>query len=265
MARTRTPAAGRAGKAGRPREDRPAWRPVAERPRPAPPAAPVDKGRKRPFDIDEVIARVRRAVADRPKAVLFELAERGYGSPFEILVACLITIRTLEEVSLPTSLRLFGVARSPEEVAKLTPAKIDDLIRTCTFHEPKSRTIHAIAGRIVKEFDGNLPCDFDALTSFSGVGPKCANLVLGVACAQAGGIPVDIHVHRVTNRWGYIVAAAPEKTMQQLEAKLPRRYWVEINKLLVAFGKYVCTGKLPKCSTCPVLEYCRQVGVTAYR
>jgi endonuclease-3 len=225
----------------------------------------VDRGRKKPFAVDEVIARVRKAVADKPKAVLFELAERGYGSPFEILVACVITIRTLEEVSLPTSLRLFDVARTPEEVAKLTPARIDELIHACTFHEPKSRTIHAIARRVVSEFDGRLPCDFDTLTSFSGVGPKCANLTLGIACDRPGGIPVDIHVHRVTNRWGIIAAGTPERSMAALEATLPKRYWVEINKLLVPFGKYVCTGKLPKCSGCPVLEYCRQVGVTTHR
>ena len=226
---------------------------------------PAGRGRKKPFDVDEVIARVRKAVADRPKAVLFELAERGYGSRFEILVACVITIRTLEEVSLPTSLRLFEVARTPEQVAKLPPAKIDELIHACTFHEPKSRTIHAIARRIVDEFGGNLPCDFDTLTSFSGVGPKCANLTLGIACDRPGGIPVDVHVHRVTNRWGIISASTPEKSMGALEATLPKRYWVEINKLLVPFGKYVCAGKLPKCSECPVLQYCRQVGVTTHR
>ena len=212
-----------------------------------------------------MIARVRRAVANEPKAVLFELAERGYGSPFEILVACIITIRTLEEVSLPTALRLFEVARTPTQVASLTEDQIDGLIRTCTFHGPKSRTIHDIATRVVNDFGGRLPCDFDTLTSFPGVGPKCANLVLGIACERPGGIPVDIHVHRVTNRWGYVNAAAPEKTMAALEAKLPKRYWVEINKLMVPFGKTVCTGKLPKCSTCPVLAYCRQVGVTAHR
>ena len=227
-------------------------------------AAPV-RARTRPFDIDEVVARVRAAVADRPKAVLFELAERGYGSPFEILVACVITIRTLEEVSLPTALRLFEVARTPAEMAKLTPGRIDELIHACTFHGPKSRTIHAIARRVVKEFGGELPCDFDTLTGFAGVGPKCANLVLGVACDRPGGIPVDVHVHRVTNRWGYISATTPEKSMAALEAKLPRKYWVEINKLMVPFGKFVCTGKLPKCSTCPVLEFCRQVGVTSHR
>src|SRR4051812_44866496 len=99
-------------------------------PRPAP--TPTDRGRKRPFEVDEVIRRIRREVADKPKAVLFELAERGYGSPFEILIACIITIRTLEEVSLPTSLRLLDVARTPREMARLTPARIDELIRTCT-------------------------------------------------------------------------------------------------------------------------------------
>jgi endonuclease-3 len=224
---------------------------ISERPRraaPTAPPAPVDRGRKKPFDVDEVIARVRRAVADKPKAVLFELAERGYGSPFEILVACVITIRTLEEVSLPTSLRLFEVARTPQKVARLTPARIDELIHACTFHEPKSRTIHAIARRIVDEFGGQLPCDFETLTGFSGVGPKCANLTLGIARDRPGGIPVDIHVHRVTNRWGIIDATTPEKSMVALEATLPKRYWVEINKLLVPFGKYVCTEKLPKCS-----------------
>jgi endonuclease-3 len=225
----------------------------------------VERGPKRPFDIDEMMARVRAAVADRPKAVLFELAERGYDSPFEILVACIITIRTLEEVSMPTSLRLLEVARTPAEVARLTPAAIDQLIHACTFHEPKSRTIHAIARRVVREFGGDLPCDFETLTSFSGVGPKCANLALGIACDQPGGIPVDIHVHRVTNRWGYVEANTPEKTMAALEGKLPKRYWVEINKRMVPFGKFVCTGKLPKCSTCPVLEFCRQVGVTSHR
>jgi endonuclease-3 len=209
--------------------------------------------------------RIRRALADKPRAVLFELAERGFGSLFEVLAACIISIRTLEEVSLPTSMRLLEVARTPQAMARLTPARIDELIRTCTFHEPKSRTIHGIATRVVSEFGGELPCTFEGLTGFAGVGPKCANLVLGIACDRPGGIPVDIHVHRVTNRWGYVQANTPEKSMAALEATLPRRYWLEITRLLVPFGKYVCTGTLPKCSTCPVLEFCRQVGVTSHR
>jgi endonuclease-3 len=220
---------------------------------------------KKPFDIDEVMARVRQAVKHYPKPVLFELAERGYGSPFQILVACVITIRTFEEVSLPTALKLFEAADTPDAMARLGPERIDALIHACTFHEPKSRTIHAIAERVTKDFGGELPCDFQTLTSFPGVGPKCANLVLGIACKQPTGIPVDIHVHRVTNRWSLVRASTPEKTMAALEAKLPRRYWLEINELLVPFGKHICTGKLPRCSHCLVLEYCRQVGVTVHR
>lgn len=232
---------------------------------PAKSVKPVRRTVKKPFDIDEMMRRVREAVRDYPKAVLFELAERGHGSPFEILVACVITIRTLEEVSLPAALKLFATASTPEAVAALGPERIDGLIRTCTFHRPKSRTIHAIALRTAEAFGGKLPCDFDGLTSFAGVGPKCANLVMGIGCGNPTGIPVDIHVHRVVNRWGYVHAATPEKTMAELENVLPRRYWLEINKLMVPFGKHVCQGKLPRCSTCPVLEYCRQIGVTAHR
>ena len=102
------------------------------------------------------------------------------------------------------------------------------------------------------------------MLSFSGVGPKCANLVLGIACGQSH-IGVDIHVHRVTNRWGYVRANSPEVTMLELQQILPAQYRVEINRLLVPFGKHICTGTLPKCSTCPVLAYCRQVGVGAHR
>ena len=102
------------------------------------------------------------------------------------------------------------------------------------------------------------------LTSFHGVGPKCANLALGIGCG-ATRIGVDVHVWRVTNRWGYVAAATPAQTMVALERKLPKQHWVEINRLLVPFGKHVCTGRLPKCSTCPVLDMCKQIGVTSHR
>jgi endonuclease-3 len=220
--------------------------------------------RKRPFDIDVALRRVAEAVKPFAKAALFELADEGFSSPFEQLVACMISIRTFDEVTLPTARRLFAVARTPAEVSRLSVAEIDRLIGTCTFHEPKAKQIHEIAKAVVSRHGGELPCDLDTLLSFRGVGPKCAHLVLGIACGQAR-IGVDIHVHRVTNRWGYVAAPTSEKTTAALEAVLPRRYWVEINRLLVPFGKHVCTGRLPRCSTCPVLEMCRQVGVTQHR
>jgi endonuclease-3 len=219
---------------------------------------------KRPFDVELAMDRIREAVRPFARAALFELADDGYRSVFEQLVACIISIRTRDEASLPLARRLFAQARTPAQVVALGPEGIDALIRDAAFHEAKARQIHAIARRAVDEFGGALPCDFAVLTSFAGVGPKCANLALGIACGQAR-IGVDIHVHRVTNRWGYVQSKTPEQTMLALEASLPRRYWVEINRLLVPFGKHICTGTLPRCSTCPVLDMCRQRGVGAHR
>src|SRR3989304_2663551 len=182
---------------------------------------------KKSFDIDLAINHIRTAVEPLPKAALFELYAEGYTSPFELLAACIISIRTFDEVMLPTARRLFARARTPEAVRRLTLAELREGIPGSPFY-----------------------------------GPKGANLVLGVACGQAR-IGVDIHVHRITNRWGYVKASTPEKTMVALEAKLPEPYWVEINRLLVPFGKHICTGQRPRCSTCPGVEMCQQIGVTA--
>jgi endonuclease-3 len=216
------------------------------------------------FDIDIVMQQIEEAVRPFPKAALFELAEQGYTSPFEQLVACMISIRTRDEVTLPTARRLFERARTPEAMLRLTPEEIDGLIGSATFHEPKSRQIHAISRKVVEQYAGEMPCESEVLQSFAGVGPKCANLVLAIACGKPR-VSADIHVHRVTNRWGYVQTKTPEATMEALEQRLPRRYWVDINRLLVPFGKHICTGKLPHCSTCPVLEWCDQVGVTSHR
>jgi endonuclease-3 len=224
----------------------------------------TQSGRKLPFDIDAVVRRIRKEVAQYADAAMFDLRSHGYSTIFQQLVACIISIRTRDEVSLPVSIALLERAPTPEKMAKLTERQIDALISRSTFHESKARDIKAIAQRVIAEFDGELPADFDVLTSFRGVGPKCANLALGIAASQKR-ISVDVHVARVAARWGYVRGASPDAVRRQLEEKLPARYWIEINRLLVPFGKHVCTGRLPRCSTCPVLEYCRQVGVTAHR
>jgi endonuclease-3 len=226
--------------------------------------APIVDAAKEPFDIDVVLRRIAQAIEPFKPAAMFALADEGFDSLFEQLVACLISIRTLDEVSLPAAQRLFAVARTPREIGRLSVREIDGLIHPATFHGPKARTIHDLASKVVEEFGGTPPCDAAALQAFRGVGPKCAHLALGIACHQAF-ISVDIHVHRVTNRWGYVQANTPEKTMLALQGVLPRRHWGEINRLLVPFGKHICTRLDPKCSTCPVLKMCRQVGVNRHR
>jgi endonuclease III len=195
---------------------------------------------------------------------MFALAEEGHASLFEQLVACILSIRTFDEVSLLAARRLLGEAREPGALARLPVRRIDRIIGDVSFHRAKAVQIRAIAQRTISDYGGELPCDAAVLRSFKGVGPKCAHLALGIACGERR-ISVDVHVHRVTNRWGYVRTRSPEETMAALEQRLPPRHWIEINALLVPFGKHICTGRLPKCSTCPVLDMCAQVGVTAHR
>ncbi len=215
---------------------------------------------KVPFDIDQAMEHLRKAVRPYPPAALFQLADEGFSSAFEQLLACIISIRTLDETTLESAHRLFARARTPAEVHALKATEIDGLIHPSTFHDAKARQMAAIARIVEEKHGGNLPCDFEVLTSFAGVGPKCANLVLGIAC-KVPRVSVDVHVHRITNRWGYVQSTSPEQTMVVLEEKLPKKYWIEINRLLVPFGKHVCTGTRPHCSTCLLLELCEQVGI----
>ena len=218
---------------------------------------------KEPFDIDEVFRRLRLVCRDLPKAAMFELRDRGYASPFELLVAAVISTRTRDETTVRVAAALFAQARTPQEVLDLPETALREALASATFADAKARSIPALSAILVERYGGQVPADAAELREFPGVGPKVANLVSGVAFGKPA-IAVDIHVHRVANRWGYVCAPTPEKTEQQLREALPERYWVEINERLVPFGKFVCTGPRPKCSNCLLLAQCRQVGVTTH-
>lgn len=219
---------------------------------------------KEPFDIDEMFRILRKAVAGFPKAAMFDLRDRGYHTPFEQLVGALISARTRDETTTAVCLRLFERARAPEQMMALSEAELTRLLHGASFPEPKARDLIALSRQIVEEFGGVVPDTMEGLLRFRGVGPKIAALTLAVGFDRPA-IAVDIHVHRVTNRWGYVAADTPEKTMSALAVRLPEIYWVEINERLVPFGKHVCTGVRPKCSTCPLLSRCHQVGVADHR
>lgn len=212
------------------------------------------------FNIDEALKRIEHLSADLPMAAMFELAEDGYDSVFHQLVGCILSIRTRDEVSLPTARKLFERASDPAAVASLSEEELAGIISSSSFHERKTRQIQAIAEAAVNEHDGELPCDEETLLAFNGVGPKCANLTLGIACGLPR-ISVDIHVHRVTNRWGYVDTNTPEQTLRALEEKLPEEHAIDLNRLVMPFGKQICTGRSPNCSTCVLLDMCPQIGV----
>jgi endonuclease-3 len=219
---------------------------------------------KEPFDIDEAFRRLREAVAGLPKAAMFDLRDRGFSSPFEQLVGSLISARTRDETTTAVCLRLFARARTPRALLDLGRDELTRLLAGASFPEAKARDLLVIARQLVEEFHGEVPDTMEGLQRFRGVGPKIAALTLAVGFGRPA-IAVDVHVHRVTNRWGYVATVTPEATMAALAQILPERYWVEINERLVPFGKHVCTGTGPRCSTCPLLSMCRQVGVTTHR
>jgi len=219
---------------------------------------------KKQFDLGTVLTRIETAIAGYPKAAMFDLYERGFTTLFEQLVSCIISVRTLDETTIPVSLRLFAEARTPEAMLLLPHEKLVGLLYGSTFPGQKAETILGISKAAVEKYDGQLPTNFEGLTALKGVGPKCANLALGIA-AKLPAISVDIHVHRVVNRWGIAKTTQPEQTMVFLQKTIAQEKWIDLNRLLMPFGKHICTGSLPHCSTCPVLVYCQQVGVMKHR
>ena len=207
------------------------------------------------FDIETAFTRLQDVMKRYPRAAMFQLAEDGYTSVFEQLIACIISIRTYDEVSLPVSRQLFETANTPQAMSQLSVEEIERLIARSTYAERKAGQILAIAQDIVCNYNGELPCEEDVLLSFKGVGPKCAHLALGIACQQPY-ISVDVHVHRVMNRWGYVETKTPEKTTRALAVKLPKAYWIDTNRLLMPFGKHICKGRFPSCDRCPLADFC---------
>lgn len=216
------------------------------------------------FNINEVLNRIAQLMVHYPKAAMFQLYEQGYTTMFEQLLSCIVSIRTLDEVSIPVSQRLFAKAHTAGQLLALSPQELEGLLYGSSYNGQKAYTMLGIAKTVIEQYGGQLPANYKLLTELKGVGPKCANLVLGIA-AQQPAISVDSHVHRVVNRWGYLQTTQPEKTLLALEKVVPQERWIDINRLLMPFGKYHCTSHMPKCLACPVLAYCQQVGVEKHR
>jgi len=213
--------------------------------------------------VTRALAVLRRAMPAWRAPVVAAFA-RERRDPFSILVSCLLSLRTRDETTGPASRRLFRLARTPAALLRLSPRTIERVIYPVGFYRTKARTLRALARLLLERHRGGVPADLDALLALPGVGRKTANLVLTDAFGLPG-ICVDTHVHRITNRLGFVRTTTPERTEWALRAKLPRRHWIELNDLLVAFGQNVCQPLSPRCSACPVARLCHRVGVTRSR
>ncbi|MGZ8426532.1 MAG: endonuclease III domain-containing protein [Candidatus Binatia bacterium] len=214
-------------------------------------------------EIHAAVHILRREVPKWETPVVTLMAET-YQSPFRVLISCILSLRTQDATTAKASHRLFAVADSPQAMVELTAKKIEKLIYPVGFYKTKARQIREMCQTIIDRHDGKVPDEIDELLEFKGVGRKTANLVVTLGYHKPG-ICVDTHVHRISNRWGYIKTATPEKTEFALRAKLPKQYWIEYNNLLVNFGQHLCRPISPMCSNCPVKKYCPQLGVGVRR
>ena len=208
--------------------------------------------------------RILRREAPKWQTPVVTLIAEASDSPFKVLISCILSLRTQDSTTAQASRRLFALADSPETIVRLTAKKIEKAIYPVGFYRTKAKTILEICRNLNEKYRGRVPDEIDELIKFKGIGRKTANLVVTLGYNKPG-ICVDTHVHRISNRWGYIKTATPEKTEVALRQKLPKQYWIEYNDLLVSFGQQVCRPISPLCSQCAVAKYCRQIGVTVKR
>lgn len=184
--------------------------------------------------------------------------------PYLVLIACLMSLRTKDETTGPAARRLFALADTPQAMLTLAPEQIAKAIYPVGFYKTKVQTILEISRLLVEKYESRVPDEIDELVQFKGVGRKTANLVVTLGYRKPG-ICVDTHVHRISNRWGYVTTKTPEETEMALRKKLPPAHWIEINDLLVAMGQTICHPTSPKCSLCPIEKYCAKIGVVRSR
>ena len=214
--------------------------------------------------MSRVIARLKAKAPEWDPTALAGVAERTERDPFRILIACLLSLRTKDETTGPAAERLFSLAQTPEAMLRLTPRQIERAIFPVGFYRTKARVIHGICRDLLERFGGAVPDDLEMLLTFKGVGRKTANLVVTMGFGKPG-ICVDTHVHRISNRLGFVRTKSPEQTELALRTKLPQRHWIDLNDLLVTFGQKICQPISPRCSTCLVRRPCHRVGVTRSR
>lgn len=213
--------------------------------------------------IDKIIRVLKDTSREWGNPAVTEIA-RKTRSPFRVLVSCVLSSRTKDEVTNKATKKLFQAANNAEKIASLPEERIEKLIYPVGFYRNKAKRIKELTQILTSTYQGKVPSDMNELLSLPGVGRKTANLVLTLGFGKPG-ICVDTHVHRITNRWGYVGTKNPVETESALREKLPSRYWIEFNTLLVSFGQKICRPLSPFCSRCPVEKFCEKAGVEKTR
>jgi len=198
------------------------------------------------------------------KVPVVTLISQTKRNPYKVLISCLLSLRTNDHTTVGAVERLFKVAVTPEAMLEIPAARLEKIIYPVGFYRVKSKVLRSVSRDILERFGGRVPDTLEELLTLKGVGRKTANLVLTLGHGKPG-ICVDIHVHRISNRLGFVKTRSPHETEFALRKKLPSRHWIRYNDLLVAYGQHVCRPVSPHCSVCKLSPYCRRVGVRTSR
>lgn len=182
----------------------------------------------------------------------------SFNDPYLVLIACILSLRTNDRTTYPATLRMLELAKTPKEMKGVNVEKLAKAIYPVGFYENKAKQIIELSRQIDEELGGVVPDEIEDLIKFKGVGRKTANLVLSRGFNKPA-ICVDVHVHRIFNRLGYVKTKNPEETEFALRAKLPEKYWIDINTLLVTHGQNICKPIKPNCENCPIKDYCEKI------
>jgi endonuclease-3 len=215
-------------------------------------------------NIDLIYKILKETYKNLKQPSVTQISKNTKKNPYKVLISTIISLRTKDEVTLRASEKLFSVANNPYEMIKLKNEEIEKLIYPAGFYRNKAKTILEISLKLIKEYDAEVPSNIDELLKFKGVGRKTANLVL-VEGFGIDAVCVDIHVHRICNRIGLVKTKNPNETEFALRKTLPKRYWIDFNEILVAFGQKICCPVSPYCSKCPLDNYCKKMNINKRR
>ena len=216
--------------------------------------------------VDEIFSLLREEMRRFSPPVVSHIQwKRIRQTPFTVLVSCILSLRTKDEVTAEASVRLLKRYDTPEKLSKLSVEEIESLIYPVGFYHTKARRLKEIAKILVEKYGGRVPDSFEELLKLRGVGRKTANIVMTYGHKEEGYLAIDTHCHRIPNRLGWVNTRTPEETERELKKLLPEGYWMEFNHLFVRFGQTICLPVSPKCSVCPIQKYCKRVGVKNHR
>lgn len=212
--------------------------------------------------IKELIRKLREYYNKNNKTLIDKVSNEK--NPYKILISCILSQRTKDEITEKVSNDLFRIVTSPEDLVRLNNNDLEKILYSIGFYKVKAKRLKEVSNILIESYNGKVPNSFDELIKLPGVGRKTANIVITKGFNKKG-IAVDTHVHRISNRLGLVKTKKPEETENELKKIVPKKYWIELNDYLVNFGKNICTPISPRCSICPIQSYCKRIGVKKFR